>query len=83
MLCGTLIDGYPCSLMIKLKYFTISLGFSVPSERAVEIVTTDCMKILISVSLTWFCNAERAGGLGSRPLVLIGVCVDPGPSHML
>ena len=70
--------------MIKLKYFTMSLGFSVPSERAIEMVTTDCRKILMSVSLTWFCVATRAGGLGSNPFVF-GDWDDwiPGPSHTL
>ena len=68
--------------MIKLKYFTISLGFSVPSERATEMVTIDCMKILMSVSLTWFCVAARAGGFGRSPLVF-GAWENlvPGPSH--
>ena len=49
--------------MIKLKYFTISLGFSFPSERATEMVTIDCKNILMSVSLLGFVWRRGLGGL--------------------
>ena len=50
MLCGTITDGYPWPLIIVLKKLTSTVGFSWPSERAVDIVITACINILISVS---------------------------------
>ena len=46
----------------------MSLGFSWPSDKVVDIVITAYINILMSVSLTWFCNTESVGGLGNIPL---------------